>query len=305
MESALFHVSGYPSANWTGEAAASSCRELERGKVLYFSSVPFDFPLEDRQFLLGQKQTGSRFHKNISYRPGQDLLKGVSTEDQEDRERLQSILRGFSAAVVRFLSDFLRPYAGKLLLDYASYRPLEEKSRDLTLHKRNDLLHVDAFPSRPTHGGRILRVFANINPSEDRVWSVGGPFQDLLPELQKRPEGLPRFPESLGSRLERLGSKLGLPLPDRSPYDHYMLHLHDWLKENAAYQRDTLKQELRFPPGSSWMVYTDGVPHSVLSGQYALEQTFIVPPSALVAPEFAPFRVLEKVTGSRAYAARG
>jgi len=25
-------------------------------------------------------------------------------------------------------------------------------------------MHVDAFPGRPTHGGRILRVFANIKP---------------------------------------------------------------------------------------------------------------------------------------------
>jgi len=61
-------------------------------------------------------------------------------------------------------------------LDFASFRPLEEQGRDLSLHKRNDLLHVDAFPSRPTHGGRILRVFANINPSVGRVWNVGEPF---------------------------------------------------------------------------------------------------------------------------------
>jgi hypothetical protein len=45
------------------------------------------------------------------------------------------------------------------------------------------------------------------------------------------------------------------------------------------------------------MVYTDGVPHAVMSGQYALEQTFIVPPEALVSPQAAPIRVLESVTG--------
>ena len=27
---------------------------------------------------------------------------------------------------------------------------------------------------------------------------------------------------------------------------------------------------------ATWLVYTDGVPHSVLSGQHALEQTFII-----------------------------
>ena len=48
--------------------ASWHCDQLERGKVLFFSHVPFNFPPADREFLLSQKQTGSRFHKNISYR---------------------------------------------------------------------------------------------------------------------------------------------------------------------------------------------------------------------------------------------
>jgi hypothetical protein len=45
------------------------------------------------------------------------------------------------------------------------------------------------------------------------------------------------------------------------------------------------------------MVYTDGVPHAVMSGQFALEQTFIIPTQVLVSPEAAPVRVLEAATG--------
>jgi len=45
------------------------------------------------------------------------------------------------------------------------------------------------------------------------------------------------------------------------------------------------------------MVFTDGVPHAVMSGQFALEQTFIIPPQALVSPDAAPLRVLESATG--------
>jgi hypothetical protein len=45
------------------------------------------------------------------------------------------------------------------------------------------------------------------------------------------------------------------------------------------------------------MVYTDGVPHAVMSGQFALEQTFIVSPAALVSPDVAPVHVLEAATG--------
>jgi hypothetical protein len=39
------------------------------------------------------------------------------------------------------------------------------------------------------------------------------------------------------------------------------------------------------------------VPHAVLSGQYALEQTFIIPLTSLVTPDKAPLRVLEKLAG--------
>src|SRR5579859_8254931 len=79
--------------------ASWHCDQLERGKVLSFSQVPFEFPENDRAFLLSQKQTGSRFHKNISYRPAKDQLKGVD-DDSPDRERMVTIMRSFSGAAV-------------------------------------------------------------------------------------------------------------------------------------------------------------------------------------------------------------
>jgi hypothetical protein len=38
---------------------------------------------------------------------------------------------------------------------------------------------------------------------------------------------------------------------------------------------------------------------AVLSGQYALEQTFIIPVESLVSPEQSPLRVLEAIVGKR------
>jgi hypothetical protein len=284
--SAILDVSAFDMAQ-----AAWHCDQLERGKVLFFGHVPFEFPERDREFLLSQKQTGSRFHKNISYRPASGALKGVD-ENSPDRERMVTIMRNFSRSVTAFIAQFLSPYTSRMRLDFASFRPLEEQGRDLPLHKRNDLLHVDAFPSRPTHGARILRVFANINPAAGRVWNVGEPFHEFLPKLMqvKRigPSGI-----GLGRALAHMANKIGLPVPDRSPYDEFMLYLHDWLKENNDFQANAPKQELVFPPGSAWMVYTDGVPHAAMSGQYALEQTYIIPREALVTPQVAPCRVLE------------
>jgi 3-deoxy-D-manno-oct-2-ulosonic acid (Kdo) hydroxylase len=282
-------------ASYAPEQARWYCDQLEHGKVLFSKAAPFDFPKADIDFLLSQKQTESRFHKNVSYRPAADRLKGGDAAGK-DRERLHAIMRNFSQQVTGFVTRFLAPYAGKFKLDYASYRPLEEQGRDLPLHKRNDLLHVDAFPTRPTKGARILRVFLNINPSAPRVWNVGEPFHEFLPKLTKDRLNPPHR-TGLTAALAGMGSKLGLPVADRSRYDEYMLYLHDWLKENSDFQQNSTKFELKFPPGCFWLVYTDGVPHAVMSGQYAMEQTFIIPAQVLVSPDAAPVRVLEAATG--------
>jgi len=78
-----------------------------------------------------------------------------------------------------------------------------------------------------------------------------------------------------------------------------MMRFHNFLKENAVFQAECAKYPWQFPSGSSWMVYTDTVPHAVLAGQYALEQTFLVRPEALVAPEVSPLKVLESIAGEQ------
>ena len=71
----------------------------------------------------------------------------------------------------------------------------------------------------------------------------------------------------------------------RSPYDHYMLHLHDMAKADAGYQTSSPRSEIAFGP-SVWLVFTDQVPHAALGGRNALEQTFYLPVAAqLQAPE--------------------
>ena len=78
-----------------------------------------------------------------------------------------------------------------------------------------------------------------------------------------------------------------------------MLHFHDYLKENDDFQKKWEKEHIEFPPFSTWMVYTDTVPHAVMSGQFALEQTFIVPIEAMVSPQNSPLKVLEELCGCR------
>ncbi len=78
-----------------------------------------------------------------------------------------------------------------------------------------------------------------------------------------------------------------------------MLHFHDYLKENDDFQKNWERQRIEFPPFSTWLVYTDTVPHAVMSGQFALEQTFIVPIEAMVTPQSSPLKVLEGLCGRR------
>lgn len=290
-ESALIEVTSY-----APEQGRWYCDHLERGKVLFFRGIPFEFLEEATRFLVAHGQSGSRLHKNISYRPSDGSVKGTDLRGAE-REHLRTIMAAFSREVAEFIARFLPPYAGKMKLDYASFRSIQEAGRKLSLHKRNDLLHVDAFPTRPTKGARILRVFLNIHPSMSRIWKVGAPFHVFFPRLAQLQKISPPPRPPVVAAISAFASHLGLPLAVRSRYDDFMLYLHNWLKENQEFQKQATNQQLEFPPGSCWMAYTDGVPHAVLSGQFALEQTFIVSPDALVSPEAAPARVLESTTG--------
>jgi hypothetical protein len=269
------------------------CRHLEAGNILFFPRTPFEISASDRQTLLGQKQTSAAYHKNVAYRPAEDKVTGLDKSESREREQLRAILRSYSEATVSLLRRLLPAYAGHWRLDYASYRPIEERGRAARLHARNDLCHVDSFPTRPTNGDRILRFFSNINPSQSRVWLTAETFPCVAPRFAKS-LGLPSAP---GGPLRRVANALGIPPARRSPYDRFMHECHNAMKEDQRFQQESPKLRWEFPPGSSWMVFTDCVSHAVLEGQYALEQTFIVSRHAMVSPELAPVAVLEKLAG--------
>src|SRR5262249_50128966 len=165
------------------ERSRAHCKALECGEILLFRENPFDLPQADRDFLLSRKATNRAVHKNISYRPSQNVLRGFFATDEQERLQMPSIMRRYSKQVTDFFLRFFLPYKDDWSIDYASYRPFEEKNRDLPLHKRNDLLHLDAFPSRPTWGDRILRIFTNMNPVQPRVWQTSDHFEVLAKQF--------------------------------------------------------------------------------------------------------------------------
>ncbi|GAC1341825.1 MAG: Kdo hydroxylase family protein [Isosphaeraceae bacterium] len=264
-------------------ATDEHARRLETGDILYFPKSPFELSDDDKAFLLRQKQAAPSLHKNISYRPARDRLKGA---DSNDRARMREIMKGYSDRAISFMASFFPGYAKDWKIDFASFRPIEEQGRETSLRSRNDLLHVDSFPSRPSQGDRLLRFFTNVNPERPRVWITSDTFEALANRFAAE-VGIPERPDAKSkfrSQALRVLSSIGLPVVDRPPYDRFMLRFHHFLKENAAFQRDCPKDRWEFPPGSSWIVFTDTASHACLSGQFALEQTFIVHRRGLVWP---------------------
>jgi len=284
-----------PIVEGNGRDGHEHCRLLEEGHLLVLPELPFALADDERAFLFEQQL--ARHQKNIAYHPQRDRVTGCVEHHPGDRDRLRAIMRDYSQRVTRFVAALLPLYARTWRVDYASFRPLEEERRPLPRRARNDVLHTDAFPSRPTNGDRILRVFTNINPSTARRWVTTDTFDVLVQRFAGSP-GLPLPAATPWHRLVSAAHAVGLPVRRRSLYDQFMLRFHNYLKDNRQFQVSCTKRVWEFPPNSTWIVFTDFVPHAALSGRCALEQTFIVSRRSLVLLEKAPLSILENLCGA-------
>jgi hypothetical protein len=277
---------------------ASLQERLECGEIVTFEPCPFALPTGDDLTFLTQQQLRSLNHKNISYNPTNHAVSGFVHLDDLQAARLQSLMGDFSEKAIGWLAQLLPEYARAWQPDRASLRPEEEATRKLRLTARNDLLHFDAFPSRPTRGHRILRLYANINPTDDRVWITSETFAKVLEKYG--PEvGLPA--QRPNTWVRKLGQGiLGLFQPnllERTEYDEFMLRLHHFLKTNDEFQECAARRLRHFKPGTAWLLFSDTITHAELRGQYALEHSFFVAPETLALPEKSPPVLLERMCG--------
>ena len=275
-----------PALSATEQAAAT--RVVESGSVLFFPRLGFALEPEECRYL-SPSWSGER-SKNISLDPQSGEVRGA-LGSAEDLQRLGKLIARFASSA-RSLTQALFPaYRQALATARTSFRPVQAENRASSWRKDDRLLHVDAFPSRPNHGERILRVFCNVNPrGEDRVWRVGERFEPMARRL------LPRVRRSLPGEAAVLAA-LRITKGPRSEYDHLMLGLHDRAKEDLDYQRSSPQSEVRFAPGTTWICYSDQVMHAAASGQFMLEQTVHLPLAAMYEPARAPLAVLERITG--------
>lgn len=276
-------------ASWrpapTPEEQKRAVSVVEGGGVLVLPRLKFELGTDELRFLSPEWSNGRA--KNISFED--NGVKGARGAT-EDLAALGRMIGRFAACAGEFVTALFPRYAPYVRRARTSFRPQPAVGRAVSWRKDDARLHVDAFPSRPNHGERILRVFTNVNPAEDRVWRVGEAFatmaQTFLPRIRRQLPGTPAL-------LAFLRVTKGV----RSEYDHLMLGLHDCAKADLAYQRDCEQQFVRFAPGTTWLCFSDQVMHAAVSGQHMLEQTIHVPPAALYQPQGSPLAILERLCG--------
>lgn len=261
---------------------------LENGKVVFFPSLSFQLHQNENEFLNPEKVDPKR--KNISYDICKDSLGGTLCKGEE-AEHLKKMVKRYAVTSRNFLEQLIPYYTAKIVQAKTSFRPVEIAGRKNPSYRKDDkLLHVDAFPSNPTKGKRILRFFTNVNPERPRVWRVGEPFEEVVRKIA------PKISHPV-SGVAYLLKLLRVTKNYRTAYDHYMLQIHDRMKGDKEYQQNAPQNEILFPAGSSWMVYTDQVSHAALSGQHVFEQTFHLPWDGVQNISTSPLKVLEKFYG--------
>lgn len=278
-----------PLRQWAAAEASSAVSELEQGKVLFLPELAFT--LSEQEMPLLDPALVDPKRKNISYQPLSGKLTGVAVAER--RQQVQQLLERYYQSCRQLIAGLLPEYQEALHHPTGSLRlhPVSAWRANSSWRKDDSRLHVDAFPSRPNYGERILRIFTNINPhGEHRQWRVGEPFPELAERFMPR---LARY-SAFSSWLQH---QVRITKTRRSHYDHLMLQLHDAMKADGDYQQQGPQLALAFPPGSSWICFSDQTPHAAMGGQFMLEQTFLLPVDKMQDPQRSPLKVLEQLRG--------
>jgi len=293
----------YDTERLTTAAADEIGDALEQGNIVKFTSCPIQLPTADELEKLRTELERALKRKNVSYHPEADRVTGLD-DHGPIADLAYEVLSTHRNRVTEFLRTVMPTLAGNMRPGTCSFRPIEEKGRNLKPHASNELVHIDAGAYGATNGDRILRFFVNVNPEADRVWAskgdfanlfekygrVAGLYDDLSPTLARGVFGKMRT--SMLNGLAGIGLPLA-PMLDSSPYDRVMRKFHNFMKDTPTFQQSTEGYEVfNFEPFSAWMVFTDGVSHASLSGQHALVYTALVPLAACRLPELAPFNIL-------------
>lgn len=270
----------------TPQTIEQSVAALESGQVIHLPHYSF-VPNKAEAALLSESILAPK-HKNISYDYRKQRLAGLRRSAPPELSTVTSLfMHRFAEHAKQLVTTIIPRYENDLVWGKTSYRPAEVQNRKLSKRRDDSRVHIDAFPSTPVYGQRILRVFCNINPNNaPRIWELGEPFSQVINRFSSKIS-------SYNALRARVLVWIKASKMMRSPYDHFMLKLHDKMKLDDHYQQTLKKDRFDFPAQSTWLVFTDHVSHAALGGQYLLEQTFYLPIEAMERPELSPFKQWE------------
>jgi hypothetical protein len=263
-----------------------SAQALEAGQILFLPR--YGFPVPSSYQALFSPTILHRHSKDVGYSPATAKLFGTSSRGRS-LSSLEEMMAGFADFALKTVTRLLPIYRTGLVPARASFRPIEIETRPMPWRKDETRLHIDAFPSSPIQGNRILKLFCNVNPEgQTHLWRIGEPFEQTAGRFLSLIK--PPFPFSSAVLLLTSTTK-----SRRTVYDHIMLGLQDRMKRDQHYQEEAEQAKVEFPADSTWLAFTDQVSHAAIRAQYQLEQTFLLDISRLHDQSTAPLHVLEKL----------
>ena len=201
-----------------------------------------------------------------------------TTLDGADAEVLRGLLGRFSDQAAALVDRLLPGYRGSGRARGAPVSALPKSQAAPAPGARTTRACTStAFPRRPSGGRRILRLFTNVNPDgpaavvahRRRVRGGRAPLRRRAADADARHGALLCARSASRSRarsaVRRADAAAARP-------DEGRRRLSDRRRRRA---RSIFRRDRR------WLAFTDEVSHAAMAGQYQLEQTFLLPVSAM------------------------
>ncbi len=215
--------------------------------------------------------------KNPSWVIQEDQLKPGTLIQQADAEEFRAFLKEFYKAAACAVGRALGLEDSSLTPDRVTWRPNELATTVRRWNARDDLFHLDSFPSRPALGRRILRLFYNASYSDCVVWShtfnIDYYIRNYIYDSKALDQGSPAggFSDSL------------------------MAQIHDQMKREEEFQEKAPRILHSFAPGEAWIVLSDTCLHSFLRGDWLMDVSWFTSASWLTQSKWSPKSCFERL----------
>lgn len=248
---------------------------IEQGRLICLPHLRFT--LEVKEFDLLTPDWLSRGQHSIRYRLERDRLGSMRGNDGA-KHCMRALLKAYAIQSAQLVASLFPSYCDHLSAGDTAFQ----------INPVTEPLHIDAESKSPTQGRRILRVVSNINLHEEtRLLRVGDSFESLMA----------RYADSLSlgaPSIRRAMKAVKWTHSYRTLYDHCMLKIQRAMEKDASLQNSEDQTTYEFPAGSTWIAFTDQLPHAAVAGSFLLSQTFYLPTQNQVNPDLSPLRLLEE-----------